>query len=249
MSISDGASMSDLLEVEGVTAGYAGNIVLERVSLALPAKSSIALLGRNGVGKTTLLATVMGLTRVHVGKIRFDGADLAKVETHQRAERGLGYVPQEREIFQSLTVHENLKVALRGGEWTLDRVYELFPSLKERRGNYGNQLSGGEQQMLAVGRALVGNPKLLLLDEPFEGLAPVIVDQLGDALERIRKQTDVAMILVEHHAEMALEFAESAVVLDRGQVAWSGTCEELRRDPDKLASLIGLEEEQEKART
>jgi branched-chain amino acid transport system ATP-binding protein len=248
MSISGGASMSELLEVENVTAGYAGNVVLEQVSLALPASSTIALLGRNGVGKTTLLATIMGLTRIHAGKVRFDGADLARVETHRRAERGLGYVPQEREIFQSLTVHENLKVAARPGDWTIDRIYELFAPLRERRGNYGNQLSGGEQQMLAVGRALVSNPKVLLLDEPFEGLAPVIVDQLVDGLESIRKQTRLAMILVEHHAEMALEFAEQAVVLDRGQVTWTGNCAELRTDPDKLATLIGLEEEHANAR-
>ncbi|MGH7074334.1 MAG: ABC transporter ATP-binding protein [Stellaceae bacterium] len=240
--------MTDLIELDSVTAGYAGNVVLEQVSLALPARSSIALLGRNGVGKTTLLATIMGLTRVHSGTVRFDGADLARVETHHRAGRGLGYVPQEREIFQSLTVHENLKVAVRGGDWTIDAIYELFPSLKQRRGNYGNQLSGGEQQMLAVGRALVGNPRALLLDEPFEGLAPVIVDQLVDGLDRIRQKTPLAMILVEHNAELALEFAERAVVLDRGQVAWNGACEELRQNPDKLASLIGLDAEHDRAR-
>jgi branched-chain amino acid transport system ATP-binding protein len=238
-----GAAMSDLLKIENVTAGYAGNVVLEHVSLALPANSSIALLGRNGVGKTTLLATVMGLTRIQAGQVMFDGADLAPVETHRRAELGIGYVPQEREIFQSLTVHENLKVAVRAGHWTIDRVYELFVALKERRGNFGNQLSGGEQQMLAVGRALVGNPKLLLLDEPFEGLAPVIVDQLVDGLDHIRKSSNLAMILVEHHAEMALEFAQSAVVLDRGQVMWHGAAAELRDDPEKLGTLIGLEEE------
>ena len=247
MSIWGGASMTDLLEVENITAGYAGNVVLERVSLTLPASSSIALLGRNGVGKTTLLATIMGLTRIHSGSVRLDGADLGKVETYQRADRGLGYVPQEREIFQSLTVHENLKVAVRAGDWTIDRIYELFPGLKQRRGNFGNQLSGGEQQMLAVGRALVSNPKLLLLDEPFEGLAPVIVDQLVDGLDRIRKETRLAMILVEHHAELALEFADQAVVLDRGQVAWHGASAELRADPDRLGTLIGLEEEHEKA--
>jgi branched-chain amino acid transport system ATP-binding protein len=242
-SISGGAPMSDLLEVENVTAGYAGNIVLEQVSLTLPASSSIALLGRNGVGKTTLLATIMGLTRIHAGQVRFDGIDLAHIETYRRAVRGLGYVPQEREIFPSLTVHENLKVATRVGEWTIDGIYDLFPPLKERRGNFGNQLSGGEQQMLAVGRALVSNPKVLLLDEPFEGLAPVIVDQLVDGLDRIRQRTRLAMILVEHHAEMALELAEHAVVLDRGQVAWHGACAELRDNPEKLGALIALEEE------
>jgi branched-chain amino acid transport system ATP-binding protein len=235
--------MSDFLRLENITAGYAGNVVLEQVSLTLPANSSIALLGRNGVGKTTLLATIMGLTRIQAGRVMFEGSDLAKVETHQRAERGIGYVPQEREIFQSLTVHENLKVAARAGQWTMDKVYDLFPGLNQRRGNFGNQLSGGEQQMLAVGRALVGNPTLLLLDEPFEGLAPVIVDQLVDGLESIRKASSLAMILVEHHAEIALEFAEQAMVLDRGQVTWQGDCAELRNHPEKLGSLIGLEED------
>jgi branched-chain amino acid transport system ATP-binding protein len=243
MSIWGAAPMPDLLQVDNVTAGYAGNVVLEQVSLTLPAKSSIALLGRNGVGKTTLLATIMGLTRIEAGRVLFAGNDLGHVPTHRRAEFGIGYVPQEREIFQSLTVHENLKVAVRAGEWTIDRIYDLFPPIGARRGNFGNQLSGGEQQMLAVGRALVSNPKLLLLDEPFEGLAPVIVDQMVDGLESIRRSSEVAMILVEHHAEMALEFAESAVVLDRGQVVWHGAGADLRADPDKLGNLIGLEEE------
>ncbi len=238
--------MSDLLAVENVTAGYAGNVVLEQVSLSLAPNATIALLGRNGVGKTTLLATIMGLTRIEAGQITFNGANLASVPTHRRAELGIGYVPQEREIFASLTVHENLKVATRSGEWTIDRIYQLFPPLDKRRGNFGNQLSGGEQQMLAVGRALVSNPKVLLLDEPFEGLAPVIVDQMVDALESIRRSSQLAMILVEHHAEMALEFAEKAVILDRGQVVWNGHCAELRDDPDKLGNLIGLEEEAER---
>jgi branched-chain amino acid transport system ATP-binding protein len=235
--------MSDLLTVENVTAGYAGNVVLERVSLSLAANSSIALLGRNGVGKTTLLATIMGLTRIETGRVTFNNVDLAKTPTYRRPELGIGYVPQEREIFPSLTVYENLKVAVRDGDWTVDRIYQLFPQLAERRNNFGNQLSGGEQQMLAVGRALVTNPTLLLLDEPFEGLAPVIADQLVDGLESIRRATKLAMILVEHHAEMALEFAQRAVVLDRGQVVWQGDCGELRDDPDKLGKLIGLEEE------
>jgi branched-chain amino acid transport system ATP-binding protein len=235
--------MAELLEIERVTAGYAGNVVLEQVSLALAASSSIALLGRNGVGKTTLLATIMGLTRIQSGRVLLNGADLASVPTYRRAALGLGYVPQEREIFQSLTVHENLKVAVREGYWTIERIYDLFAGLKERTGNFGNQLSGGEQQMLAVGRALVGNPSLLLLDEPFEGLAPVIVDQLVDGLDRIRRESKLAMILVEHHAELALEFAEKAVVLDRGQVAWQGGCAELRDHPERLGMLIGLQEE------
>jgi branched-chain amino acid transport system ATP-binding protein len=235
--------MTELLEIENITAGYAGNVVLEQVSLSLPENSSIALLGRNGVGKTTLLATIMGLTRIQTGRVMFDGADLLSVPVYMRVERGVGYVPQEREIFPSLTVHENLKVAVRPGDWTVDRIYDLFKPIRDRRGNFGNQLSGGEQQMLAVGRALVSNPKLLLLDEPFEGLAPVIVDQLVDGLDRIRRESKLAMILVEHHAELALEFAAQAVVLDRGQVTWHGACDELRGNPEKLATLIGIEDD------
>jgi branched-chain amino acid transport system ATP-binding protein len=235
--------MSDLLTIENLTAGYAGNVVLEQVSFALAANSTAALLGRNGVGKTTLLASVMGLTRIETGSVSLDGNNLGKVPTHGRAELGIGYVPQEREIFPSLTVHENLTVAVRKGEWTPDRIYQLFPPLAQRRGNFGNQLSGGEQQMLAVGRALVGNPKLLLLDEPFEGLAPVLVDQLVDGLENIRKASQLAMVLVEHHAELALQFAATAAVLDRGRVAWQGDARELRDNPEKLSTLIGIEEE------
>jgi len=235
--------MPELLRIEDVTAGYEGNVVLERVSLALPANESVALLGRNGVGKTTLLATVMGLTRIQAGHVVLNGEDLAAVPVHERVARGIGYVPQEREIFPSLTVHENLKVATRPGDWTMERIYTLFPALADRRGNLGNQLSGGEQQMLAVGRALVSNPSLLLLDEPFEGLAPVLVDLLVEALGNIRGTGELAMILVEHHAEIALEFADRAMVLDRGQVTWQGASRELRADPEKLSTLIGLEEE------
>ena len=168
--------MADLLKLDAVTAGYRDTVVLEAVSAAIGARESWAVLGRNGVGKTTLLMTVMGLTAQRGGSIKFDGQDITGFSTHRRARAGIGYVPQEREIFPSLTVDENLRVAIRPGEWTRERVYDLFPRLAERQRNYGNQLSGGEQQMLAVGRALVGNPKLLLLDEPFEGLAPVIID-------------------------------------------------------------------------
>jgi branched-chain amino acid transport system ATP-binding protein len=232
----------DFLTFEDVTAGYAGTVVLERVSFALPTNSSLALLGRNGVGKTTLLSTIMGLTLIQLGRVRFKGRDLAAVPTHLRVVHGIGLVPQEREIFRSLTVQENLEVAVRPGAWTPDHVYDLFPSLKPRRGNYGDQLSGGEQQMLAVGRALVGNPELLLLDEPFEGLAPVIVDQLIDGLDRIRRGSPLAIILVEHHAELALDFAETALVLDRGQVVWQGGAAALRGDPETLGVLVGLEE-------
>jgi len=241
MSIWGDDIMTDLLVVDGLTAGYERTIAIEEISLSLAAGERLALLGRNGVGKTTVLASIMGLTNIHGGLGRLNGLDLRKVPVHHRLRQGIGYVPQEREIFPSLSVHENLLVAVRTGAWTVDRVYELFPRLAARHRNLGNQLSGGEQQMLAMGRALVGNPLLLLLDEPFEGLAPVIVDLLVDALHRISREGHLAVILVEQHADLALEFAERAVVLDRGRVAWSGASMALRNDPDRLAELIGLQ--------
>ena len=200
-------SAPEILRVETLTAGYDDTIVLENVSFALRADSGIALLGRNGVGKTTLLASIVGHTRIHGGRIFLDGSDITQLPIHERAPRGLALVPQEREIFPSLTVHENLVVAVQPGPWTIARVYDLFPRVAERRRNYGNQLSGGEQQMLAIGRALVGNPKVILLDEPFEGLAPIIVDSLLAALRRIRDETHMAMMLIEQHAQLVLELA------------------------------------------
>jgi branched-chain amino acid transport system ATP-binding protein len=232
--------MADILRLEAVTAGYDDTIVLEDVAFALADRDGLALLGRNGVGKTTLLASIMGHTRIHGGRILLEGADITGLPIHQRAPKGLGLVPQEREIFPSLTVHENLVVAARAGDLTIERVYDLFPRLAERRRNYGNQLSGGEQQMLAIGRALVGNPKVMLLDEPFEGLAPILVDNLLVALRRIRTETQMAMILVEQHAELILELLPNALVLDRGQIRWRGESRELLADRDQLAALLGL---------
>jgi branched-chain amino acid transport system ATP-binding protein len=222
--------MADILRLDAVTAGYRDTIVLESVSLAIGARESRAVLGRNGVGKTTLLMTIMGLTVVRGGSIGFDGQDLAALSTHRRARAGIGYVPQEREIFPSLTVDENLRVATAPGEWTKDRVYDLFPRLAERRRNYGNQLSGGEQQMLAVGRALVGNPKLLLL----EGLA--------EALTRLRRESTIATVLVEQQVDIALELTDNVLVLDKGQIVWHGTSAALAGDREQLASLVGLQE-------
>lgn len=236
--------MGELLSLEQVTAGYEDTVVLEGVSFEMGDEEALALLGRNGVGKSTLLATVMGLTVVRSGHTRFNGADITGVPVHQRAALGLGYVPQEREIFPSLTVEENLRVATRPGEWSRQRVYDLFPRLAERRRNYGNQLSGGEQQMLAVGRALVGNPKLLLLDEPFEGLAPVIVDALIDVLVRLRTESRMATVLVEQHATIALDLTDRAIVLDKGQLVWAGESGALARDHETMAALIGLQEVQ-----
>ncbi len=230
-----------ILQIDRLSAGYGETVVIEGLTWDIEKSSSWALLGRNGVGKTTLLTTLLGLNAVHGGTVKYLDKDIAKVPSYRRARAGLGLVPQEREIFPSLTVEENLTVAATKGEWTLKRIYELFPRLLQRRTNLGHQLSGGEQQMLAIGRALIGNPKVLLLDEPFEGLAPVIVDGLVDTLRKLRAETDLAIVLVEQHAELALELTQNAMVLDRGRVVWRGPSAELLNQPDLLASLIGLD--------
>jgi branched-chain amino acid transport system ATP-binding protein len=228
------------LVLAGVSAGYGETIVLEDVALDLPPGGTLAVLGRNGVGKTTLLATIMGYTRLRAGGISFAGREITALPSFQRARLGIGFVPQEREIFPSLTVAENLLVAGRPGRWSLDRVYDFFPALVERRRHYGNQLSGGEQQMLAIGRALMGNPSLLLMDEPLEGLAPIIVDALLVGLERLKQENDLALLLVEQHAHLALELAQQAIVLDRGAVVFSGRSGDLLTDPDRLNALISV---------
>ncbi len=228
------------LVLSGVSAGYGETIVLERVALDLPPGGTLAVLGRNGVGKTTLLATIMGHTRLRAGSIRFAGCEIMGLRPFQRARLGIGFVPQEREIFPSLTVAENLVVAGRPGRWSLDRVFDFFPSLAERRRHRGNQLSGGEQQMLAIGRALMGNPSLLLMDEPLEGLAPIIVDALLAGLERLKQEDDLALLLVEQHAHLALELAQQAIVLDRGAVVYSGRSCDLIAAPDRLDALISV---------
>jgi branched-chain amino acid transport system ATP-binding protein len=234
--------MADLLALDNVTAGYRDTVVLENVSAAIGGEESWAVLGRNGVGKTTLLMTIMGLTALRGGSIKLAGAEITGFTTHRRARAGIGYVPQEREIFPSLTVDENLRVATLPGEWNRERAYDLFPRLAERKRNYGNQLSGGEQQMLAVARALVSNPKVLLLDEPFEGLAPVIIDTLAEALMRLKRESHIATVLVEQQVDVTLELTERALVLDKGQIVWSGTSPDLAGDRERLASLVGLQE-------
>jgi branched-chain amino acid transport system ATP-binding protein len=232
--------MTECLGYDSVSAGYGATVVLERVMLSVQASETIAVLGRNGVGKTTLLATAMGHTTLHAGTVRFRGQAIERLRPYQRARLGMGFVPQEREIFPSLSVSENLSVARRPGAWTLDRVFDLFPQLHARRTNMGNQLSGGEQQMLAVARALVGNPSLLLLDEPLEGLAPVLVDTLMAAFNKLRGDGGLTIVLVEQHARLALEFAARAAILDRGRVVYDGPSRALLDDPEKLSELVGV---------
>ena len=228
------------LTLAAVRAGYGETVVLEGVSLALPPGRTLAVLGRNGVGKTTLLATIVGHTALHAGTICFAGSDVTRLAPYRRARLGIGLVPQEREVFPSLSVEENLAVAARPGAWSLPRIYDLFPSLAERRRNRGNHLSGGEQQMLAIGRALMGNPALLLMDEPLEGLAPVIVDTLLAALGRLKGEGGLALLLVEQHARLALEFTEEAIVLDRGAIVFSGPSRELLEAPERLDRLMAV---------
>ena len=206
----------------------------------IEAGETVSIIGRNGVGKSTLLSTIMGHTTLHGGAIRLHGKDIVRLATYRRVAAGLGLVPQEREIFPSLSLKENLEVAARPGEWTLEKVYELFPRLAERAGNRGNQLSGGEQQMLAIGRALIGNPTVLLMDEPSEGLAPVIVEELARAVKRLTKAGGLSTVLVEQNSRLALDIAPRAVVMDRGRIVYDGTSEALRNDPARLDQLIGV---------
>jgi len=230
--------MRDVLQLSGVRAGYGETVILEDVSFSLPERGALAVLGRNGVGKTTLLATIMGHTTFHSGKILFNDREVNSTPIYERARAGIGYVPQDRLIFPSLSVEENLTVASRPGRWTLERVYDLFPRLAERRHHRGNQISGGEQQMLAVGRALMGNPTLLLMDEPLEGLAPIIVEMLLRALKRLIAEDSLALVLVEQHAKLALEVTRTALVMRRGKIVHEGASDALLANPDRLADLV-----------
>jgi branched-chain amino acid transport system ATP-binding protein len=232
--------MNELLTLDGVTAGYGDGVVLEDVSLALEEGDSLALLGRNGMGKTTLLVTLMGLTRLRKGALRWRGTDLTALPTHRRSQSGLGWVPQERYMFPSLTVEEHLTVVARPGRWTVPRIYEVFPRLEERRANFGNQLSGGEQQMLAIARALMVNPSLLLLDEPMEGLAPIIVQELLGVIRDLVADGGMALIVVEQHATLALSLTRQAVVLERGRVVHRSTSESLLANPETLHRLVAV---------
>ena len=232
--------MSELLQVEQLSAGYGDAVVLHDVSLSLDEGQTLALLGRNGVGKTTFMDTLAGATRQHGGRITLGGVALHKLPAHARAAAGIGWVPQERNIFKSLTVHENLTAVARPGAWTPQRVYEMFPRLAERKGNLGTQLSGGEQQMLAVARALVLNPKLLLLDEPLEGLAPIIVEELLRAIARITREEGLSAIIVEQHPQAILAISHRAVVLDHGTVVHASDADTLRQQPELLDRLLGV---------
>ena len=232
--------MTELLCVERLSAGYGEAIVLQDVSFTLQEGGTLALLGRNGTGKTTLINTLAGAARQHGGSIRLRGAALHLLASHQRAAAGIGWVPQERNIFKSLTVHENLTAVARPGIWTPEGVYAMFPRLAERKGNLGTQLSGGEQQMLAVGRALVINPRLLLLDEPLEGLAPILVEELLRAIRRITREEGLSAIIVEQHPQAILAISGQVVVLDRGTVVHAGAARELRDDPALLDRLLGV---------
>jgi branched-chain amino acid transport system ATP-binding protein len=232
--------MTELLAVEGLTAGYGEATVLEDVALTLDEGDSLALLGRNGMGKTTLLVTLMGLTRMRKGTLRWRGKDLVALPTHRRSRTGLGWVPQERYMFPSLTVEEHLTAVARPGPWNVARVYKTFPRLEERRANFGNQLSGGEQQMLAIARALMVNPALLLLDEPMEGLAPIIVQELRTVIRELVATGGMAVIIVEQHAKLALELTRQAIVLERGRVVHRAASEALLGDPDTLHRLVAV---------
>jgi branched-chain amino acid transport system ATP-binding protein len=234
--------MASALQLRGVSAGYGETVVLEDVDLAIAPGECVSVIGRNGVGKTTLLATIMGHTNLHAGAVMLDGKSLNGVPSFRRALCGIGFVPQEREIFPSLSVRENLDVAARPGAWTHARVFELFPRLKERLDNMGNQLSGGEQQMLSIARALLTNPSILLMDEPTEGLAPVLVEALIAVLARLRGESALSIVLVEQNSRVALSFSPRTVILDKGRIVYDGESAPLAADPDRLAKLIGIVE-------
>jgi branched-chain amino acid transport system ATP-binding protein len=233
--------MANALELRDVVAGYGETVVLDGIDFALAQAENVSVIGRNGVGKTTLLATVMGHTRLHRGDVLVGDQTVNRLPIHARARAGLGYVPQEREIFPSLSVHENLEIGARPGYWTTERVFELFPNLQARLSNMGNQLSGGEQQMLSIARALLTNPAVLLMDEPSEGLAPVIVEALTAAILRLR-ESGLSIVLVEQNIRVALAFSDRTVVMDRGRIVYDGASATLRDDPERLTQLVGIAE-------
>ncbi len=231
-----------LLEIKNLVAGYGAGTVLQSIDFSIYPGETVVLIGRNGVGKTTLIETIMGLTSQHGGELTFDRRSIRHMRVHQRNQLGIGWVPQEREVFPSLTVEEHLTVAASPGRWTKDMVYDVFPRLCERSASYGDQLSGGEQQLLAIGRALMTNPRLLLLDEPLEGLAPLIVKNVVESINRMRRESDMAILLVEQKYEIALANSERCIVLDRGEVIHRGKSRDLLEDSQLLNRLVGVEE-------
>jgi branched-chain amino acid transport system ATP-binding protein len=234
------AEPAPALELRGLCAGYGATVVLDALDLRIGPGECVAVLGRNGVGKSALLATIMGHTTLHHGAVVFAGRDIGRWRPHRRVRAGLGWVPQEREIFPSLTVQDNLAVARRPGAWTAARAFELFPRLRERASHAGRALSGGEQQMLAIARALVGNPTVLLMDEPFEGLAPIVVEELAAVIGRLRADRAMTMVLVEQRTDLALELAERAAVMARGRILFDDASDRLKADPDLLHALVGV---------
>jgi len=233
--------MADFLELAGVTAGYGATVVLEDVSLSLAQGAALAVLGRNGMGKTTLMRTIVGQANLHRGHIRIEGQEIGRARSWRRTRLGIGYVPQEREVFPSLTLLENLTVGARPGPWDLDKLFGLFPSLANRRRHYGSQLSGGEQQMLAIARALALQPRVLLLDEPFEGLAPNLVEMLAHVCGELRR-SGLSIVLAEQHARLALDMTDEAIVLVRGRVALGGASRSLSDDPRRLDEFLAVQQ-------
>jgi branched-chain amino acid transport system ATP-binding protein len=232
--------MADLLNIEGLRAGYGEAVVLPNMTLRLPESQVLALLGRNGTGKTTLINSIVGVTRRFGGSIVVGGRDITALRPDQRARAGIGWVPQERNIFRSLTVEENMTAVAQPGPWTVEKVYEMFPRLRERRNNFGNQLSGGEQQMLAIGRALTLNPKVLLLDEPTEGLAPIIVEELLRALGTITRGSGICSVIVEQNAQKILGLADRVVILERGAIVHDAASHALKADSAVLERFLGV---------
>jgi len=232
--------MPDLLTTSGLRAGYGEAIVLKDISFSMAEGQAVALLGRNGMGKTTLVNTIVGVTRHRGGSIILDGQDITRLRPDQRAHAGVGWVPQERNIFKSLTVEENMTAIARPGPWTLEKVYSVFPRLAERRRNLGNQLSGGEQQMLAVARALIVNPRIMLLDEPLEGLAPIIIEELLAVLRKIIREEKLSVILVEQNAHKILGVTDRAIILERGSIVHDGDSAALRANPALLEQYVGV---------
>ena len=232
--------MSEFLRIEALRAGYGQAVVIPKMTLALGEGQVLALLGRNGTGKTTLINSIVGVTKRFSGSLSLGGRDLTAMRADQRARAGIGWVPQERNIFKSLTVEENMTAVAQPGEWTVQKVYEMFPRLEERKANFGNQLSGGEQQMLAVGRALVLNPQVLLLDEPTEGLAPIIVEELLAALGKITRAGGICSIIVEQNAQKILGLADRVVILERGSIVHDAASAALKADPAVLERFLGV---------